>query len=228
LIYGRDDAAIEVGRRLADRLDVTVLLTEPGDATPHYSNEFPIRKGSVRNGRGHLGQFELTIDDYAFSAPSSRRRLEFGVPHNGAVSTCDLALDLSGGSPMFPAHELRPGYLRADPRDRAAVEKLIADAGHLVGTLDKPRFIELDESLCAHSRSGITGCTRCLDLCPTGAIRLTPDSIQQNMVASTWVALGCVQFLENQKRFHTAWVIRVGLAGPRRLPVYPGERTFSG
>jgi hypothetical protein len=23
-------------------------------------------------------------------------------------------------------------------------------------------------------------------------------------------------------------VIRVGLAGPRRLPVYPGERTFSG
>src|SRR5438105_7531986 len=25
-----------------------------------------------------------------------------------------------------------------------------------------------------------------------------------------------------------SWVIRVGLAGPRRLPVYPGERTSSG
>src|SRR6185436_7862815 len=24
------------------------------------------------------------------------------------------------------------------------------------------------------------------------------------------------------------WVIRVGLTGPRRLPVYPGKRTFSG
>ena len=24
------------------------------------------------------------------------------------------------------------------------------------------------------------------------------------------------------------WVIRVGLTRPRRLPVYPGERTFSG
>jgi hypothetical protein len=23
------------------------------------------------------------------------------------------------------------------------------------------------------------------------------------------------------------WVIRVGLAGPRRLPIYPSERTFS-
>ena len=26
LIYGRDEVAIEVGRRLADRLDITVLL----------------------------------------------------------------------------------------------------------------------------------------------------------------------------------------------------------
>ena len=173
LIYGRDEAAIEVGRRLADRLDITVLLTKPGDVTPRHSNEFPVLKGSVRNARGHLGQFELTIDDYAFPAPSSRRRLEFGVPRNGAVSTCDIVLDISGGRPLFPAHDLRPGYLCADPRDRAAVEKMIADAGHLVGTFDKPRFIQFDESLCAHSRSGITGCTRCLDLCPTGAI--TPN-----------------------------------------------------
>jgi hypothetical protein len=81
-----------------------------------------------------------------------RNRLVFGAPRNGAISTCDIVLDLSGGLPLFPAHELRPGYLRADPRDRAAVEKMIADAGHLVGTFDKPRFIQFNESLCAHSR----------------------------------------------------------------------------
>jgi len=45
LIYGRDEAAIEVGRRLADRLDITVLLTKPGDVTPRHSNEFPVLKG---------------------------------------------------------------------------------------------------------------------------------------------------------------------------------------
>jgi ferredoxin len=173
LVYGRDEVAIEVGQRLADRLDITVLLTRPGDVAPHRTNEFPVLKGSVRNARGHLGKFELTIDDYALPAPSSRSRLVFGNPRNGAVSTCDILLDLSGGLALFPAHELRPGYLRADPRDRVAVEKMIADAGHLVGTFDKPRFIQFDESLCAHSRSGITGCTRCLDLCPTGAI--TPN-----------------------------------------------------
>src|SRR6478672_3738648 len=51
LIYGRNEAAIEVGRRLADRLDITVLLTKP--VIPRHSNEFPVLKGSVRNARGH-------------------------------------------------------------------------------------------------------------------------------------------------------------------------------
>lgn len=187
LIYGRDEVAIDVGRRLADRLDITVLLTRPGEVVPPRVNEFPIRKGSVRNARGHLGKFELIVDDYASPAPSSRSHLLFEHSRNGAISRCDILLDLSGGVPLFPAYELRDGYLRADPRDRAAVEKMIADAGHLVGTFDKPRFIAFDETLCVHSRSNITGCTRCLDLCPTGAI--TPNG---NVVAiDPGICAGC-------------------------------------
>ena len=50
LIYGCDEVAIEVGRRLADRLDVTVLLTKPGDVTPRHSNEFPIRRAAYATG----------------------------------------------------------------------------------------------------------------------------------------------------------------------------------
>jgi len=187
LIYGRDEIAIEVGQRLANHLDITVLLTKPGDVVPPRSNEFPVLKGSVRNARGYLGQFELTIDDFASPVPSSRSRLIFGTPRNGAVSTCDIILDLSGGQPLFPAHGLRHGYLRADPRDRAAVEKIIADASHLVGTFDKPRFIAFDAALCAHSRSGIIGCTRCLDLCPTGAITPNGDAV----VIDPNVCAGC-------------------------------------
>ena len=187
LIYGRDEIAIEAAQRLADRLDITVLLTKPGDVTPRRSNEFPILKGTIRNARGHLGAFELAIDDYALPQPSSRAKLVFGPARDGATSTCDLILDLSGGVPLFPAHQLRPGYLRADPRDRAAVERAIADAGNLVGTFDKPRFVHFDESLCAHSRSGITGCTRCLDLCPTGAI--TPNG--NAVVIDANICAGC-------------------------------------
>ncbi|MEO6783836.1 MAG: 4Fe-4S dicluster domain-containing protein, partial [Bradyrhizobium sp.] len=187
LVYGRDEIAVEAGRRLADRLDITVVLSRPGDVAPPRVNEFPVLKGTVRSARGYLGRFELQIDDYALPAPSSRKRLVFGQARDGAVSTCDIVLDLSGGVPLFPAHELRSGYLRADPRDRATVERAIADAAHLVGTFDKPRFIQFDESLCAHSRSGITGCTRCLDLCPTGAI--TPSG---KMVAiDAAICAGC-------------------------------------
>src|SRR6476620_388184 len=187
LIYGHDEVAIEAAQRLADRLDITVLLTRPGDVTPRRTNEFPVLKGTVRNARGYLGHFELAIDDYALPSPSSRARLMFGPSRDGATSTCDLILDLSGGTPLFPAHELRPGYLRADPRDRAAGERAIADAAGLVGTFDKPRFVHFEASLCAHSRSGITGCTRCLDLCPTGAI--TPNG---NAVAiDPAVCAGC-------------------------------------
>ncbi len=177
LIYGRDEGAIEAAQRLADRLDITVILTKPGDVTPRRVNEFPVLKGTIRNAKGHLGDFELQIDDYALPSPSSRAKLVFGPSRDGAISTCDLILDLSGGTPLFPAHELRSGYLRADPRDPAAVERAIADAGHLVGTFDKPRFIHFEESLCAHSRSNITGCTRCLDLCPTGAISPNGNSV---------------------------------------------------
>src|SRR6195256_6224604 len=187
LVYGRDEIAIEAAQRLADRLDITVLLTKPGDVTPRRSNEFPVLKGTIRNARGHLGAFELAIDDYALPLPSSRAKLLFGPSRDGATSNCDLILDLSGGIPLFPAHELRPGYLRADPRDRAAVERAIADAGNLVGTFDKPRFVNFDPSLCAHSCSSITGCTRCLDLCPTGAI--TPNG--NSVVIDENVCAGC-------------------------------------
>lgn len=177
LIYGHDEIAIDAAQRLADRLDITVLLTKPGDVTPRRTNEFPVLKGTISNARGYLGKFELAIDDYALPSPSSRAKLVFGSSRDAATSTCDLILDLSGGAPLFPAHELRPGYLRADPRDRAAVERAIADAGGLVGTFDKPRYIHFEESLCAHSRSAITGCMRCLDLCPTGAITPNGNSV---------------------------------------------------
>lgn len=177
LVYGRDEVAIDVARRLAEHLDITVLLHKPGWVTPPRATDFPVLKGTVASATGHIGAFELRINDYAQPSPSSREKLEFGEPRDGAVSACDVVVDLSGGIPLFPAHELRNGYLRADPRDRAAVERVIFEASHLVGEFDKPRFITFHEGLCAHSRSRITGCTRCLELCPTGAIAPAGDHV---------------------------------------------------
>jgi ferredoxin len=48
--------------------------------------------------------------------------------------------------------------------------KAVLKARDLVGAFEKPRYITFSDDLCAHSRSRIVGCTRCLDLCPAGAI----------------------------------------------------------
>ena len=177
LIYGRDETAVAAGRALADKLDVTVLLSRPDAVMPHRVWDFPVMQGTIRNATGHLGAFELTVDDFAAPAPSSRAALRFGAPRDGAVSRCDLILDLSGGMPLFPAHELRHGYFRVDPRSPAAISEAIRQAGDLVGEFDKPRYIDFSAELCVHSRSRITGCTRCLDLCPTGAISPAGDHV---------------------------------------------------
>ncbi|MGX1170537.1 ferredoxin [Bradyrhizobium sp. USDA 372] len=177
LIYGRDEAAIEAGRLLADHLDVTVMLKQLDDTVPPAATVFPIVKGTIRSAKGHFGAFELAIDDYARPRPSSRDRFVFEPPRSGVTSRCDIVLDLSGGPPLFPAHDLRDGYLRADAKDPAAVLRAVLTARDLVGSFDKPRYVEVAPALCAHSRSKRTGCHRCLDLCPTGAITPVGDHV---------------------------------------------------
>lgn len=177
LIYGHDVVAIDAARQLADDLDVTVVLARGGDVMPNAVWDFPVVQGTIRNAHGYLGAFEVTVDDFATPSPSSRERLHFGTPRDGALSTADIILDLSGGVPLFPAHELRAGYLKVDPGDRAGVAVAIAKAADLVGEFDKPRFINFSADLCVHSRSRITGCTRCLDQCPTGAITSAGDHV---------------------------------------------------
>ena len=178
LIYGHDERAIEAAHLLKDRLDVTVLLSKPRDIAPPQVTEFPIAQGTIRIAKGYLGAFELTVDHYALPSPSSRSVLEFGDARNGAVSHCDLILDVSGGTPLFPAADLRDGYLRADPANPSGVLQAVLQAYALIGTFDKPRYIAFTENLCAHSRSRIVGCHRCLDLCPTGAISPNGDHVR--------------------------------------------------
>ena len=189
LIYGRDEQAIEAANLLKDHLDITVLIKPPADIAPPRITDFPVVKGTIRQAKGYLGAFEIVVDDYAQPAPSSRGALAFGPSKNNAVSHCDLLLDLSGGSPLFSASDLREGYLRADPGDPAAIMRAVLKARDLVGTFDKPRYIAFTEDLCAHSRSKIVGCNRCLDLCPTGAI--TPDG--DHVAIDAHICAGCGQ-----------------------------------
>jgi ferredoxin len=189
LLYGKDERVVEAAHLLKDHLDVTVLIKRPVGIAPVRVTEFPVVKGSIVSAKGHLGAFELTIDEYAVPSPSSRSELAFGIARNGAVSRCDILIDLSGDAPLFPAADLRDGYLRADPADPAAVLRAVLKARDLTGSFDKPRYINFNEGLCAHSRSKIVGCHRCLDLCPTGAISPNGDHV----IIDPQICAGCGQ-----------------------------------
>ena len=178
LVYGRDERAIEAAKQLSGRLEATVLLKEPGEVIPPRVMDVPIFKGSIVQAKGHLGAFGITVDGYAPAQPSSRLAFVFEAPRDNAFSECDLILDLTGDRPLFPAHERRDGYLRPDPDNPALVQKALFEAADLVGEFEKPRYVNYDAAICAHGRSRKTGCTRCLDVCPTSAIAPAGNSVE--------------------------------------------------
>jgi len=189
LIYGGDEGALEAARLLKDHLAVTVLIKPPAELSPPRRTEFALAKGVVRAAKGYLGAFELTIDESAAPNPSSRGETIYAPARDGVEMRCDILLDLSGGPPLFPAADLRDGYLRADPNDPAAVLRAVLKARDLTGSFDKPRYVDFTAELCAHSRSNIVGCRRCLDLCPTGAI--VPDG--DHVAIDPHICAGCGQ-----------------------------------
>ncbi len=187
LVYGRDELAIEAAKQLAGRLEVTVLLSEPEEIVAPRVMDVPVFRGNVAQAKGHLGKFGITVNGYAPAKAASRQHLEFEAPRDNAFSECDLILDLTGGTPLFQSHTRHDGYLRPDPGNPAAVQKAIFEIAELVGEFEKPRYIDYDAAICAHSRSRKTGCTRCLDLCPLGAI--TPDG--DAVAIDPYVCGGC-------------------------------------
>ena len=189
LLYGSDEQVVEAARLLKDHLDVTVLISKDDAISPPSATEFPLFKGTIRTASGHLGAFKLRLDNYAAPAPSSRDRLNFAPSRDGVELQCDVLIDLSGGAPLLSSPDLRDGYLRADPKDPAAVLRTVLKARELSGTFEKPRYIAFTEHLCAHSRSNIVGCRRCLDLCPAGAI--TPNG--DHVAIDAQICAGCGQ-----------------------------------
>ena len=189
LLYGSDEQVVEAAGLLKDHLGVTVLISKDDAISPPSATEFPLFKGTIRTASGHLGAFKLRLDNYAAPAPSSRDRLNFAPSRDGVELQCDVLIDLSGGAPLLSSPDLRDGYLRADPKDAAAVLRTVLKARELSGTFEKPRYIAFTEHLCAHSRSNIVGCRRCLDLCPAGAI--TPNG--DHVAIDAQICAGCGQ-----------------------------------
>ena len=166
-LIGSVAEAAPVAERTGGGLD-TVIVAPPGDG-PAGGGAVRVIHAAITTVEGHLGEFTLHAESDGAPvvvAPS---------PLTGGKSF-DIVIDLRPEPAL--AHEvLPPGYF-APRGDEAALAEAIEQAGDLVGEFEKPRYFRYDPDICAHGASGIRGCTRCLDACPTGAIRSISERIE--------------------------------------------------
>jgi len=175
LIVGDDEARLRQAQALSPGLQSTLLLNKAAStsvarsaATDAKQQDKELLQGRVADISGYLGHFDVSLQ--AHDAIVSLAQTVF----NGQ-GYFDLLLDLS--SPSLLQRELPPPGYYAPGDDPAALQSALDEMGELVGEFEKPKYFHYDADICAHGRSGIQGCRRCLDVCPTAAISSIIDRV---------------------------------------------------
>ncbi|HEY4137406.1 MAG TPA: 4Fe-4S binding protein, partial [Casimicrobiaceae bacterium] len=101
--------------------------------------------------------------------------IDFDRRETKRQATFDAVLDLRGGH-WFAGRDPPQGYF-APGDDRAAQARAAAEIATLKGEFEKPKFFGYKASICAHSRSQKEGCSQCIDVCSTAAIRADGDHV---------------------------------------------------
>jgi len=167
LVIGEGPLVATAVGALSDRLRITVLSPD-ASARLDLPADIMTIAGHPATLSGHLGDFRMIVAvDGAHDA---------GAVPDGAHATFDLVLDLS--QPPALNAELPPFGYYAPGTDSAALAQALAELPDLVGELGKPKFFIYDPSLCAHSRKGLPGCSRCLDACPAQSIQSMGDGVE--------------------------------------------------
>ncbi|MFM4745619.1 4Fe-4S dicluster domain-containing protein [Aeromonas dhakensis] len=124
---------------------------------------------------GYLGQFQLT------GLNGQGERIDLAAlcftPQAAANGEprFDLVADL-GRAPLFALERPPVGYLHLV--DDVGLAERLAELCALTGIFDKPRYFRLDPEACAFTARGVPGCSRCLDVCPTDALKPINGRIQ--------------------------------------------------
>jgi len=178
LVYGHGQEALEAALALEGALSVTLVLKSWDDLVLPSVLPVPVHCGTLKSLKGSFGGFDVVIDGYAPMMPSSRGAAEFLMPRDGAASNCSLVLDLSGDTAPITAPHRRDGYFRIAPADRAKLAETLLDIADMAGDFEKPLYVTYEPDICAHGYAGKTGCSKCLDACPAGAISSLGDKIE--------------------------------------------------
>jgi len=166
LILGEEHDAMEAASRLRGQLECTICVAAGREPETAIAQGFRVIHGPGPTIRGALGRFALGFESSA-EAPAE---LDPGLLEY------DLVLDL-GQPPQLDFEIPPPGYY-APRGSESALERALAELPEMTGEFEKPRYFNYRAEICAHGRSGKTACTRCIDACPTVAIRSRGDTVE--------------------------------------------------
>ena len=159
MIIAKDARVLSFADTLGEELAVTcVLEKQPTSVSP--SRNYDLSIGQIQSVSGGLGAFDVTFTQFATLIATGRGATQFTPPKETASSHCDIVIDLVSEQSLLAAEATRDGYLRAPNADALKLTLLGAQAKALVGTFEKPLYVKYEGSICAHSRSQKTGCTR--------------------------------------------------------------------
>ena len=164
LVIGGDQPqrAALAAQALAGALTVTLLNAPSADP------RIAAWRAEVHALEGFLGEFQVTLGDLAVNGAAPQP--------STTPARFDLVLDFSTAA-LFGMRQPPQGYFRA-PADDADLAPLLDEIRGAVGEFEKPRYFAYRESICAHSRSQVTGCNACIDICSTQAISSDGDKVR--------------------------------------------------
>jgi ferredoxin len=230
LVIGEREAALKAAARMPVEFACTVFT--PGSQPPEIDE---VEGNTVITGgqpdiSGWLGEFEVGIRSNGQTLPLAEL-----LP--GTKTGTDLVLDLAD-IPCMKEQMPPLGYFHAG-NDPQALEQALAELAELRGSFEKPKFFNLDTTICAHGQKGLEGCSRCIDACPTEAIISLGDSVQVNPnlcqgggICATTCPTGAITYAMPQAGDLQAHIRRLlaaydGLEGTAPCIVFHDERSAS-
>jgi ferredoxin len=172
LLIMDEQSGLQVERQLGDGFLCFMVVRGEGSKLSSPGNIWQIDDLELS---GYLGRYSARLPQADEGEDSSRDLGEMMGIANGLF---DQVIDTSS-PPLISAAIKPPGYHHAD-NDPAILSAAVESVLQLVGEFEKPRYFSYNPDICAHGRSGITGCTRCIEACPTDAIISIGEQIEVN------------------------------------------------